>query len=49
MHVRYRSNATLLLLETFCSTHARTQRLSSQVFKLAAQKSLYTWFTAKTL
>ena len=34
---------------TRCSLHARTQRLPSRVCKLAAQKSLYTWFTTKLL
>ena len=34
---------------TRCSLHTRTRRLPSRVCKLAAQKSLYTWFTTKLL
>ena len=34
---------------TRCSLHARSPRLPSRVGKLATQKSLYTWFTAKHL
>ena len=48
-HVQYHSNATSHSLKTFCSTHARTRHLPSLVFKFAAQKSLYTWFTIKSL
>ena len=34
---------------TRCSLHAQSPRLPSRVGKLATQKSLYTWFTAKHL
>ena len=34
---------------TRCSLRARSPRLPSRVGKLATQKSLYTWFTAKHL
>ena len=33
---------------TSCSLHARIQCLPSQVYKLATQKLLYTWFIPKT-
>ena len=34
---------------TRCLLHAQSPRLPSRVGKLATQKSLYTWFTAKHL
>ena len=34
---------------TRCSLRARSPRLPSRVGKLATEKSLYTWFTAKHL